>query len=455
MKSKIKSVAIKNFRSHPNTYIEFGDFTIILGDTDSGKSAMLGSISWCLFNEPSGDKFIRNEFEVNEEGIAILGEDGKTIPKPQLTCDVQVNFDNGKSIRHVKGPKTHFYELILNDEVVLHLENFGVGAIGEVTDFHGMRKVDFFGEKQVLNFCAQMDKPFFLGETPQTRAVMIGKLAHTDVVDLAIKNTDSELRTTRKIVKEKKLELKETNDELKNYKNLAKMEKDIEKAEKYILNTEDCNNRYEKINSNVLKLKELKVEKAKLELLIAHESDIERTISILDSVYQAILKINTINRINNMRIDSIKQSAELKPLASMDPDKLSKANDLCDESTKLLKKWEDVSRLNNKLIVERNNLLSISKIVQQDIDMEKVIDSLNEASEKLNLTKTINQINEKLADERRRKEDGNIIINKLNVSLSNTFIDYKEKLRKSKKCFICSNELTSEKIESLNIEDIL
>ena len=57
----IKSVSIKNFKSHKDsTILLTSGVNSIFGDSDSGKSAIIKALYWCINNQPSGDSFINN-----------------------------------------------------------------------------------------------------------------------------------------------------------------------------------------------------------------------------------------------------------------------------------------------------------------------------------------------------------------------------------------------------------
>lgn len=56
----LKRVRLENFQSHRNSVIDFDrGLNVIVGPSDSGKSAIIRAIKWALYNEPSGNYFIR------------------------------------------------------------------------------------------------------------------------------------------------------------------------------------------------------------------------------------------------------------------------------------------------------------------------------------------------------------------------------------------------------------
>src|SRR5665647_764854 len=57
----IKSLEIHNVQSHKDTFLEFDPgVNVIIGSSDSGKTAILRAIKKVVFNRPLGDSFISN-----------------------------------------------------------------------------------------------------------------------------------------------------------------------------------------------------------------------------------------------------------------------------------------------------------------------------------------------------------------------------------------------------------
>ena len=50
----LKRVRLENFQSHKNSIIDFDrGLNVIVGPSDSGKSAIIRAIKWALYNETS------------------------------------------------------------------------------------------------------------------------------------------------------------------------------------------------------------------------------------------------------------------------------------------------------------------------------------------------------------------------------------------------------------------
>ncbi len=58
--NSIEAVRLENFQSHLDTYIELDKgLNVLVGQSDSGKTAILRGVRWVLFNQPRGTDFIR------------------------------------------------------------------------------------------------------------------------------------------------------------------------------------------------------------------------------------------------------------------------------------------------------------------------------------------------------------------------------------------------------------
>jgi DNA repair exonuclease SbcCD ATPase subunit len=81
----IKEVEITNFQSHKQTKVNLVNGTnALIGSSNSGKTAVIRAIQWCLLNIPNGNGFIR------------VGEDEAT---------VKVTLSNGKIIERRRNKK--------------------------------------------------------------------------------------------------------------------------------------------------------------------------------------------------------------------------------------------------------------------------------------------------------------------------------------------------------------
>jgi len=193
----LAGVEIYNFQSHKKTIFNFVPGTnVIIGMSDSGKSAAFRAINWVCSNRPLGDSF-RSEW----------GGDTRVI----------LHTTEGDVIERVRGDSRNEY--IINGMV---LKAFGSEVPEEVTN---ILRLDS------SNIQTQIDPPFLLADTPGEAARRLNKAASIDDIDIAI----SGLRGTYlKIDNEIKVncnKLSEYQEQLKPFEFIPDIEDRIHKVE--------------------------------------------------------------------------------------------------------------------------------------------------------------------------------------------------------------------------------
>jgi len=196
----LKSVSISNFQSHKHTVLEFIPGTnVIIGGTDTGKSALFRAINWVCSNRPLGDAY-RSEW----------GGDTRVI----------LHTSEGHIIERFRSDTKNEY--IINGKV---LAAFGSEVPQEVEQILGM---DF------ANIQTQMDPPFLLSATPGEAARMLNKAASIDDIDYALfglKKTHGKLSSSIKYSEE---HLAECNAQMGQYDDIPILEKAVQKAEQLV-----------------------------------------------------------------------------------------------------------------------------------------------------------------------------------------------------------------------------
>jgi len=178
----IQSLKLKNFQSHKDSLLEFSPgVNLIIGKTDSGKTAVLRALNWIINNKPAGDSF-RSSW----------GGD--------TSC--QITLDNSK-IKRTKTDKDNLY--YKDDE---EYKAFGQGVPEEIT------KVINFSD---VNIQYQMDAPFLLSETSGEVARHFNKIVNLEQIDESLKSADSALRKINQDIKYCHAELEKEEAELLDY----------------------------------------------------------------------------------------------------------------------------------------------------------------------------------------------------------------------------------------------
>ena len=163
----IKQVTLENFQSHKHSILEFDEkLNVIVGSSDSGKSAIIRGIKWVLYNEPYGDYFIRE----NEN-----------------QCSVTLKFNDNTVLKRYRSKSKNQYLLIKNNGEEMIFEGFGSNIPEEIIDEISIKKIYLdSSEYNSINLGEQLESPL-LSEKSSTRASAIGRLVGVNIVDDALR----------------------------------------------------------------------------------------------------------------------------------------------------------------------------------------------------------------------------------------------------------------------------
>lgn len=190
-------IRIKNFQSHKDTTVELTPGTnVIIGASDTGKSALFRAINWVCTNRPLGDAF-RSQW----------GGD----------TSVTIETDDGHVIERIKGANENAY--IVDGEP---LRAFGAEVPQLVLD---ILRIDD------ASIRSQMDPPFLLASTPGEAARLLNSAASIDVIDRSISNLKKEQTHIDSSLKYNQTQLETLGKELKAYPPLNEIDTRLAKVE--------------------------------------------------------------------------------------------------------------------------------------------------------------------------------------------------------------------------------
>lgn len=157
----ITKAIIENFQSHQYTIVDFvKGVNVIIGPSDTGKSAIFRAINWVCSNRPLGDSY-RSEWG-GDTKVTLFTDDGHTVQR------YRTNYENG---------------YLIDDDIRLTAFGNGEPPI-EVRD---ILKLDSF------NIQSQSDSPFLLWSTPGEVAQLLNKAASLDDIDTVLSGLRSNL----------------------------------------------------------------------------------------------------------------------------------------------------------------------------------------------------------------------------------------------------------------------
>lgn len=170
---RLKRVMLENFQCHRQTEIVLAPtVTVLIGESDQGKSAVVRALRWLFFNKPQGADFLR------------VGAD---------RCRVAVEFEDGLTIVRERRGKTNRFEVLQQGREPYVEEGFGREVPEAVQELTEIRPLKLEGASFELHVAHQLDPPFLLKETPAVRARAVGHLSGTHLFDAADKRAARKL----------------------------------------------------------------------------------------------------------------------------------------------------------------------------------------------------------------------------------------------------------------------
>lgn len=177
------TLKITNFQSHANTEISFvAGLNVIVGPSNTGKSAIVRALRKLIRDDPPGKTFIRQG--QTECVISLI------IEKNNATCEI---------VRKITASKNLYY---LND---FEFGGFGREIPQEIQDTLEMFLIVLENSDKVdLHFADQHDTPFMVTKgSAGTRSKLIGRIGGLHVLDRAIVFINKDIRTENSTLKSK------------------------------------------------------------------------------------------------------------------------------------------------------------------------------------------------------------------------------------------------------------
>lgn len=379
---KIKKIRIENFQSHEYTELEFSEgLTVIVGPSDQGKSAIIRAIKWVLFNEPRGTDFIR------------IGAS---------TARVEITLDNQCKIIRERSKTKNRYHVVFSDGNEKTFEGFGNEVPQEVSEVHGIRKIQIDQDTAaILTISEQLEGPFLLSSTGSTRAKAIGRLVGAHIIDRAIRDSVTDLRRSSQLVERIQADLEENKEQLKEFENLGEIEKGLIQSEHLLKKTETGLYKYKKLHALYENMKGNREEEEELQ---------ERMIEL-------------------GQLDQLEQHTA--------------------HALSMLKNWRRVDALYDKLQSIDQELSRGKEIMNKTGAIRESTNIIEDMQEKVARLELISGHRGKLRDVIRRihlEEEG---LHHLETQSESLLQDYSQTLRHVGVCPLCRSEITQEKIKEI------
>ncbi len=261
----IQSAYIKNFQSHENTEIKFAPgVNVIIGPSDSGKSAIFRALNWPITNRPLGNSFC------SEWG----GETAVTIETEK------------DRVTRKRNGNTNVY--MIND---CELTSFGQAVPEQVTEVLQIDRA---------NIQTQMDPPFLLWLSPGEAAKELNKAAALDDIDYVTTGIKKSYNTAKGNMKRLQKEKEKLEEDIKQYDKLPEIEKTLQEVEEKEKEKTQLYEDLKAINNLIRRTKEIKKQIVQAPVIEKALKEIDEAMGALSRMKQEqdeLIKLNTL--INN------------------------------------------------------------------------------------------------------------------------------------------------------------
>lgn len=192
-----RSLLLKNFQKHRKKLIEFSPtITVIVGDSDQGKTSLLRCLRWVCLNLPAGTAFIRH------------GEDH---------VYARLKFDGYEVLRE-RGPSMNGYSL--NGHCY---QAFGQDVPEAIASLLNVSS---------LNFQRQLDSPFWFDLTPGQVSKEMNSIIDLSLIDEAFVSIASVVRKAKATVEVSEDRLKLAREERDSLKHTVQIDEQLRSLER-------------------------------------------------------------------------------------------------------------------------------------------------------------------------------------------------------------------------------
>ncbi|MDT8858953.1 AAA family ATPase [Alkalihalobacillus sp. MEB130] len=244
--NNIKAVRLENFQSHLDTFVEFSNgLNVIVGQSDSGKTAILRGIRWALYNQPRGTDFIR-----------VSGD----------FVRVTVMFENETTIIRERTGSKNRYMIKRKGEEELVLEGFGIHVPEEVMKAHGMDHLRIDQDNELMiHLSQQLDGPFLLENTSTIRAKTLGRISGAHFLDMAIRDTTKDVSQLNIRMKQEQQVIDRLKEDLEPYIHLEELKSQLRRVDSSIDEIKNLLEKKEKLKQIQSSWHQIRIEETETE----------------------------------------------------------------------------------------------------------------------------------------------------------------------------------------------
>lgn len=227
----IEHIEIRNFQSLEKIDLDLAAFTVIVGQSSSGKSAFVRSLS-TLFSNRRGTDFIAH-------GTS--------------TSTITARMPQGKvSLSRSTTAAKNKYTLVPDGGELESYTKLGGDVPEEVSAFLQVKP------KDLVTLAQQFDKPFLLADSPSQAAQTLGALTNVHVIFEAAREANRQRLTCLQTLKTKTSDLTSIESRLEEFEDIEGRQELLQQAESRLNAAQEAQRSLEALNSHIVALRDTK-----------------------------------------------------------------------------------------------------------------------------------------------------------------------------------------------------
>lgn len=218
----ISSIEVRNFQSLSHVAVELAPFTVIVGPSDSGKSAFTRAVRTLTSNQ-RGNAFISH---------------GEKVTTIKATTDRGVVM-----LQRGKAASENKYVVIPEGDVAQQTEytKLNGDTPPEVSQFIGI------AAKDPINYAGQFDKPYLLDDSGGEVARVLGALTNVSVIFEAARESNRRKLAASSTLKTRANDIEVIRNKISDYRPLKQQRAAVEQAEGHIEKARELKRQIERL----------------------------------------------------------------------------------------------------------------------------------------------------------------------------------------------------------------
>ena len=286
-----RSLSLTDFQSHQSTHLQFGPFTVIVGSSSSGKSAIVRALRLVADNA-RGTSYVRQGAQRTIVALELSGSE------PVLDASTVVTVERGKNVSSytLRLPGMH------NEPVVYTKCASGVPE--------GVSSALGLGDSK-LWIAGQFDGPYLLGETGAEVARVLGRLTNVDMIYAAVREANRRASEARRNHSARSADLDQARAELGGFVTLPARLTAGQAAEQALGRAESCATRRDRLFEQLTEVRDARSRVSGVRFSTSAVPDVTRLVSLSEARGKLRTSISDVSIVST-RIASVKSS--LRPV---------------------------------------------------------------------------------------------------------------------------------------------